>query len=899
MAKLSPMMTEYMQLKENYKDAILFYRLGDFYEMFFEDAILVSKLLELTLTGRDCGLEERAPMCGIPFHAAESYIARLVSKGYKVAICEQVSDVKDKTKSSDLVKRKIVRIITPGTVVDASMLDNSTNNYIASVYLNKENVKVDIKEQAKNWEDINEIRDQILSIKGASIAFSDISTGEFKVEEIKLGGIDALKEINVILNRICPSEIVVNEADKKILKNCDEISHEFLQVLTSYYDYAFEKKGCQEALLGQFDKENLSDVGINLNSVKLIAAGALVIYLADTQKRSLGQINKIENIQEQKFLKLDVASRRNLELTETSRERKRRGSLLWVLDSTSTSMGARLIKNWISNPLQDEKEINLRLNAVEDLVKNLIKRTNLVEDLNKISDIERIGSRIAYGNFSPRDAIQLKNSIENLSEIKSLLSGFSCKKLTAFYEDLDPLKDIFGLLDETIDKDAPAVLNSGGKVIKDGYNAELDEYRSAKDNSKAILDKLETKEKEETGIKNLKICFNKVFGYFIEIPKSQISLVPYRYQRKQTTVNTERYITDELKQVEDKVLNATENAQALQESIFGSVRNYLLENLKRIQKTASILAELDVLLSFATVAMKNNYVKPTISSKIDSIKIVAGRHPVVEQINRQEAFVPNDTYLNSTTDKSLIITGPNMAGKSTYMRQVALITLMAHVGSFVPANEAEIAITDRIFTRVGASDDLAYGQSTFMVEMLEVANILNNATEKSLVILDEIGRGTSTFDGLAIAWAVMEYISNKLSIKTIFSTHYHELTELEGFLRGVKNYKITVKEINDEVVFLRKVVRGGANKSFGIAVANLAGLPKEVITRAKEISVNLENADINRKIAETNLGVMQEAEQIKKSYSDVIGILNDIDVNMLSPLGAFDILVDLVSRVKK
>lgn len=899
MAKLSPMMTEYMQLKENYKDAILFYRLGDFYEMFFEDAILVSKLLELTLTGRDCGLEERAPMCGIPFHAAENYIARLVSKGYKVAICEQVSDVKDKTKSSDLVKRKIVRIITPGTVVDASMLDNSTNNYIASVYLNKENIKVDIKEQAKNWEDINEIRDQILSIKSASIAFSDISTGEFKVEEIKIGGIDALKEINVILNRICPSEIVVSEADKKILKNCDEISHEFLQVLTSYYDYAFEKKGCQEALLSQFDKENLADVGINLNSVKLISAGALVIYLADTQKRSLGQINKIENIQEQKFLKLDVASRRNLELTETSRERKRRGSLLWVLDSTSTSMGARLIKNWISNPLQDEKEINLRLNAVEDLVKNLIKRTNLVEDLNKIADIERIASRIAYGNFNPREALQLKNSLEILPEVKSLLSGFSCKKLAAFYEDLDPLKDIFGLLDETIDKDAPAVLNSGGKVIKDGYNAELDEYRSAKDNSKAILDALEAKEKEETGIKNLKICFNKVFGYFIEIPKSQISLVPYRYQRKQTTVNTERYITDELKQVEDKVLNATENAQALQESIFGSIRNYLLENLKRIQKTASVLAELDVLLSFATVAMKNNYVKPTISSKIDCIKIVAGRHPVVEQINRQEAFVPNDTYLNSTTDKSLIITGPNMAGKSTYMRQVALITLMAHVGSFVPANEAEIAITDRIFTRVGASDDLAYGQSTFMVEMLEVANILNNATEKSLVILDEIGRGTSTFDGLAIAWAVMEYISNKLSIKTIFSTHYHELTELEGFLRGVKNYKITVKEINDEVVFLRKVVRGGANKSFGIAVANLAGLPKEVITRAKEISVNLENADINRKIAETNLGVMQEAEQIKRSYSDVIGILNDIDVNMLSPLGAFDILVDLVSRVKK
>lgn len=894
--KLTTMFQQYYDIKIEYLDTIIMYRLGDFYEMFFEDAETASRILDLTLTGRDCGLEKRAPMCGIPFHAAENYIAKLVANGQKVGICEQLTEPTKK----GLVERGIIRVITPGTVVDDSMLDQKSNNYLCSIYLVKEKIeKQDIKVLARNWENLENSEEQINAIREIGLSYCDISTGEFKIEQINLCKKDALIELNSVLNRLNPSEIILLEEDKKILRDSKVFSPEILSRLQTFYDYAFEINACNEALINQFGAEEIKSTFAKIPSATYMAAGSLTIYLAETQKRSLAQINRISDLQEHKYLKLDASSRRNLEIVETMRERKKRGSLLWVVDHTQTSMGARLLKNWLSLPLQDEKEINARLDSVEDFVNNLIQRQELKEKLNQITDIERIAGRIAYGNFNPKDALSLKQSASVLPEIKNLLGCYNSKKIKYLCDNLDTLEDIYNLIDKAIDDEAPAVYNNSLNVIKKGYNEEFDHYKNAKVYADDLVTKLEAKEKEETGIKNLKILYNKVFGYFIEVTKSQLGLVPFRYTRKQTTTNSERFITAELKTIEDQVLGSAENAQRLQQQLFTEIRNFLLNNIERMQKTAQIVAEIDVLMGFATVAIKNNYCKPKINSKIDHIKIVAGRHPVVEEINKNQSFVPNDTYINTDTDKSIIITGPNMAGKSTYMRQVALITLLAHIGSFVPASSAEICITDRIFTRVGASDDLAYGQSTFMVEMVEVANILNNATSKSLVILDEVGRGTSTFDGLSIAWAVMEYISNKMQIKTIFSTHYHELTELEGFLKGVKNYRITVKEVGDGVVFLRKVVRGGANKSFGVAVAALAGLPKEVITRAKEISTNLEKAEINRKIAETNLSSIEEVENIKKSYSDVIGMLEDVNVNMLTPLAAFDMLVDLVNRVKK
>lgn len=894
--KLTTMFQQYYDIKIEYLDTIIMYRLGDFYEMFFEDAETASRILDLTLTGRECGLEKRAPMCGIPFHAAENYIAKLVANGQKVGICEQLTEPTKK----GLVERGIIRVITPGTVVDDSMLDQKSNNYLCSVYLVKEKIeKQDIKVLARNWENLENSEEQINAIREIGLSYCDISTGEFKIEQIDLCKKDALIELNSVLNRMNPSEIILLEEDKKVLRDSKVFSPEILSRLQTFYDYAFEINACNEALINQFGAEEIKSTFAKIPSATYMAAGSLTIYLAETQKRSLAQINRISDLQEHKYLKLDASSRRNLEIVETMRERKKRGSLLWVVDHTQTSMGARLLKNWLSLPLQDEKEINARLDSVEDFVNNLIQRQELKEKLNQITDIERIAGRIAYGNFNPKDALSLKQSASVLPEIKNLLGCYNSKKIKHLCENLDTLEDIYNLIDKAIDDEAPAVYNNSLNVIKKGYNEEFDHYKNAKVYADDLVTKLEAKEKEETGIKNLKILYNKVFGYFIEVTKSQLGLVPFRYTRKQTTTNSERFITAELKTIEDQVLGSAENAQRLQQQLFTEIRNFLLNNIERMQKTAQIVAEIDVLMGLATVAIKNNYCKPKINSKIDHIKIVAGRHPVVEEINKNQSFVPNDTYINTDTDKSIIITGPNMAGKSTYMRQVALITLLAHIGSFVPASSAEICITDRIFTRVGASDDLAYGQSTFMVEMVEVANILNNATSKSLVILDEVGRGTSTFDGLSIAWAVMEYISNKMQIKTIFSTHYHELTELEGFLKGVKNYRITVKEVGDGVVFLRKVVRGGANKSFGVAVAALAGLPKEVITRAKEISTNLEKAEINRKIAETNLGSIEEVENIKKSYSDVIGMLEDVNVNMLTPLAAFDMLVDLVNRVKK
>lgn len=865
MAGLSNMMRHYLSVKEKYPDCIIFYRLGDFYEMFFEDAVEASKILDLTLTGRDCGLEERAPMCGVPFHAADTYIAKLVENGYKVAICEQLSD----PKKGELVVRDVVRVVTPGTVMDETMLEKDKNNYIASINI-------------KSLE--NE-----LSI---GVAYCDLSTGEFVAEEIENETLRALDELDGTINRIAPSEIFCNTEQIEFLKHLNALKTRNIGRIGQYSTETYPKESVEAILQSQFGV-----VSVKPKSPVGVACASLVSYLKETQKRGLDHVNEIVFSSEKDVMYLDSTTRRNLELTETIRDHKKRGSLLSVLDNTSTCMGGRLFRLWLSSPLQSDSEINKRLDATEEIISNIIVREDVKRLLTKVSDIERIAGRIAYGNFNPKDALSLKQTAAQLPELKELLSKFNSKKLKGFFEEFDSLNDVYDLLDKTISDNAPALLREGN-VIKAGFNKELDECKNAKELAAGWLAELEAKERELTGIKNLRISYNKVFGYFIEVNKSQIANVPYRYQRKQTVANNERYITEDLKIIEEKVENASEKASKLEVEIFTQVRGILLDNLKRIQKTSKILAELDCLLSGAIVAIKNNYCKPKVSNKIHHIKIQAGRHPVVEAVNKTEIFVPNDTFINDDADKTMIITGPNMAGKSTYMRQVALIVLMAHVGLFVPATSAEICITDKIFTRIGASDDVAFGQSTFMVEMVEVANILKNATNKSLALLDEIGRGTSTFDGLSIAWAVMEHISNNMNMKTLFSTHYHELTELEGVLEGVKNYRITVKEFNDEVIFLRKIVRGGANKSFGIAVAKLAGLPSEVISRAKEISKNLENSDLNRHIAEGNEKSEAAISENRNLGANVVGILKDLDINKVTPLSAFEILADLIEKVK-
>lgn len=871
---LSPMMKHYLEIKEKYKDSIIFYRLGDFYEMFFEDAITASKVLDLVLTGRDCGLEQKAPMCGVPFHAADNYIAKLVSEGFKVAICEQLTQ----PRPGKMVERGVVRVITPGMVVDESMLEMSKNNYVMSI-------GIFAKDEEKDIEKENAL--------GAGVAYCDISTGEFVVEEFSGSADGFLQELSELIVRVSPAEIIVKENSYNLLQSLQAIKSNVVEYVGKISVDFFEKDFAIDSLRKQFGESSF------LNAKNLFAnraAGALLKYIQDTQMRGLAHINQIKLSKENAVMQLDINTRRNLELTETIRDRKKKGSLLHVLDHTLTCMGNRLFRTWIMNPLQDDKEINNRLDAVEEIISNIIIRESLQKNLKNITDIERIAGRIAYGNFNPKDALALKKACAEMPIIKEILCGFKTSKLKSFAENFDTLSDIFELLEASIAENSPTLLRDGG-VIKSGFNDELNKLRNAEREASKWLAELELKERELTGIKNLRIAYNRVFGYYIEVNKSQTSNVPYRYQRKQTTVNNERYITDDLKLIEEKVLSANELALKLELDIFEEIRNILLGNLRRIQITSNILAELDCLLSGATVAIKNNYCKPKVSKKIKHIKINAGRHPVVE-IFLKGNFVPNDTFLNCDTDKSMIITGPNMAGKSTYMRQVALITLMAHMGLFVPATSAEIAITDKIFTRIGASDDVAFGQSTFMVEMSEVANILKNATDRSLIVLDEIGRGTSTFDGLSIAWAVMEHITNNMSIKTLFSTHYHELTELEGFLPGVKNYKITIKEFNDEIIFLRKIVRGGANRSFGIAVAKLAELPDEVIERAKEISNNLEKADINRQITESNLSHHDNFEEVKQSSSQIVGILKDIDINKITPLSAFEILADLKQKVR-
>ena len=857
---LSPMMQQYVLTKEKYKDAILLYRLGDFYEMFFEVAVTASKELDLTLTGKMCGLDERAPMCGIPYHAIDGYLAKLIEKGYKVAICEQLTEPK---KGVKLVERDVVRVITPGTLIDSNLLDDKKNNYILSACLDG-------------------------GIVG--VAYTDISTGIIYLAE------QNLNQFNDLLVRVRPSEIICN---KNLAEIADTLLATKLQIIPNFQVRAFENfdfDECYKTLTNQIDKKEL--IGLTDKKQTIISAGILINYLLETQKRSLSHINTISYIQDSEFMAIDSNTRRNLELTETIKDRKKRGSLLWLLDKTQTSMGSRCLRTYIEQPLYDEKLINQRLNGVEELVKSIVVRDALTSLLGSVYDIERLCGKVSYNNLTPKDTIALKNSLSVLPEIKEKLSGFKSTILKNIAKDIYDYSSIYSMLDSAIVENPPYVLKDGG-FIKKGYSKELDDICNISTVGKTWLATLEADEREKTGIKNLKIGYNSVFGYYIEVSKGQVDQVPYRYQRKQTIANAERYITDELKEMENKILHAEEQKITLEIKLFNEIREVLLENVSAMQKTARQIAVLDALLSLAIVACEKNYCKPQVSSSINSIEIVNGRHPVVEALLKNEDFIPNDTFLNNTDSRTMIITGPNMAGKSTYMRQVALITLMAHIGSFVPAQKANIALTDKIFTRVGASDDLAFGQSTFMVEMSEVSNILKQATNNSLIVLDEVGRGTSTFDGLSIAWSVMEYLSKTLKAKTLFATHYHELTELEGLLEGVKNYRINVKEFNDTIIFLRKIVRGGANKSFGIEVAKLAGLPENVITRAKEILHTLEENEINKNSSLTQLNETTETKKYQKAVMEVGNILKDVNVETLTPLNAFDLILQLKEKLNK
>ena len=864
---LSPMMQQYLQTKDKYSDSILFFRLGDFYEMFFEDAKLCSKLLDLTLTGKDCGVEERAPMCGIPYHAAESYIAKLVDMGYKVAICEQTTVP---TKGNKIVERDVVRIVTPGTVIDSNMLEENKNNYIMCAYFNNSQL---------------------------GVSYVDISTGIMYLTEFLEE--NALSQFNDLLIQVQPKEILYNSDFSEIIPNLSAIKLGIGFVNGNYDDSKFELNCANEMVLNQFGKEEIKQKGAHGKSLAISSCGALLNYLLETQKRSLNHINTINVVETSNFMHLDANTRKNLELTESNnRDRKKKGSLLWLLDKTKTNMGARTLRSYVEQPLYNEQLINKRLNAVEELCKNIIIRENLANLLSNVYDIERLCGKVSYGNLSPKDCIALLRSLKQLPNIKSKLESFNSSLLKEIYNNIFDYSEIVNLLDSAIIEDPPFKTSDGG-FIKNGFNKELDDVRNISTVGKTWLAGLEAKEKQETGIKNLKIAFNKVFGYYIEVTKSQLNLVPFRYQRKQTTVNSERFITDELKEIEDKILNAQDKCLELELKLYEDIKNVLKQNIVAMQQTARHIGVLDALLSLANVACVNNYCKPTVKKNVNKIEIVDGRHPVVEAILKDEDFVPNNTLLDDNENRTMIITGPNMAGKSTYMRQVALITLMAHIGSFVPAKSATISLTDRIFTRVGASDDLAFGQSTFMVEMSEVSNILKNATNNSLIILDEVGRGTSTFDGLSIAWSVMEYISKTLKAKTLFATHYHELTELEGMLDGVKNYRINVKEFNNSIIFLRKIVRGGANKSFGIEVASLAGIPKDVVNRAREILHTLEENEINTHSNLRDLGDAKENHEKIKANNEVVSILKDIDVNTLSPLQAFDTLINLINIVKK
>lgn len=865
-ATLTPMMQQYLLIKNQHEDCLLFYRLGDFYELFFEDAITASRELELTLTARNSGNGERAPMCGVPHHSATGYINRLIERGYKVAICEQLTDPAE---SKGLVERDVVRIITPGTVIEESMLDDKQNNYIAALCLENGTV----------------------GLSGA-----DVSTGEFFVNQY---GPDELPDkLLAELSRIMPTEILVNEAFLLHVQGHESLRQQFQVPLHARLS-GWDAQSAHRVLERHFKTANLEALGIATLPQATAAAGALLQYLNETQRNSLEHIQRIQVLKEQPAMLLDAATRANLEINQTLRGKGRRGSLVGLLDKTATAMGARRLRAMLDQPLQDKAAINARLDAVEELFSSLVLREGLQDQLKNMYDIERLGSRIAYGTVNPRDALSLSQACQKLPAIKTLLlSARSAVQLKSLGKDLDALEDIAQLLSGTLVDDPPISTQEGG-IIREGVNTELDRLRDAARHGREWIAELELKEREQTGIKNLRINYNRVFGYYIEVTKSYLDQVPYRYTRKQTLANAERYVTPELKQMEEDILGADEKSTRMEAQIFQNVRDTLKGELHRITRTARMLGELDALCSLAIVAAANGYVRPQLNEQ-GRIEIIDGRHPVVEK-TLSDAFVPNDTHLNMDDSHMLIITGPNMAGKSTYMRQVALITLMAHIGSFVPAKRADISLVDRIFTRVGASDDLSRGQSTFMVEMTEVANILRHATPRSLIILDEIGRGTATFDGLSIAWAVVEYIckSHLSGAKTLFATHYHELSELEGRLKGVCNYSIAVKEYGDQVLFLRKILRGGADKSFGIQVARLAGLPQEVLSRAWDILSLLEDADINRVPTEEILGVpeaekkVEQLSLIRTPMEELLDAISSIDVMNTSPIRALEELEKL------
>lgn len=881
MAEFSPMMQHYLATKEEYKDCILFYRLGDFYEMFFDDALVVSKELELTLTGKDCGQEERAPMCGIPYHAAEGYLNRLVANGHKVAICEQVEDPKQ---AKGIVKREVIQIVTPGTNLNTQALDESKNNYLMSIVYLGENI-------------------------GVSIA--DFSTGDYYVTELKSGS-ELLDEIN----KFVPSEIIANEYFSMSGIDLAAVNEKLGIAMSTLEGWYFDEDTCVKKLLEHFKVGILDGLGLRDYSVGVIAAGALLLYLYEMQKGSVAHITSITPYTIGKYMLIDSSSRRNLELVETMREKQKKGSLLWVLDKTKTAMGARELRSMIEQPLISKEDILRRQQAVEELNSNAIDREEIREYLNPVYDLERIMTKISCHSANPRDLIAFRNSLEMLPHIKRIVGEMKSELYRDIYDRLDDLQDIYSLIDSAIVEEPPITVREGG-IIKEGFSKEADELRNAKTQGKEWLTQLETREKEATGIKNLKVKYNKVFGYYLEVTNSFKSLVPENWVRKQTLTNAERYTTDELKKLEDVILGAEDKLYSLEYDLFNQVRDTIAEEVRRIKATAKAIAQTDVFAALSVVAQQNNYVKPSINEK-GIIDIKNGRHPVVEKMIRNDMFVANNTYLDNAKNRISIITGPNMAGKSTYMRQTALIVLMAQIGSFVPAEEADIGIVDRIFTRVGASDDLASGQSTFMVEMTEVANILRNATQKSLLILDEIGRGTSTFDGLSIAWAVVEYIANTkiLGAKTLFATHYHELTELEGTLDGVNNYCIAVKENGDDIVFLRKIVKGGADKSYGIQVAKLAGVPDSVIERAKELVRDLSDADISQK-AKDIAQYSKKSEKVSESYKkvddlevkqmslfdtvnndDIIEDIKQLDISNMTPIDALNTLYKLQGRVK-
>ncbi len=874
MPKVTPMLQQYLEIKEKYKDCILFYRVGDFYEMFFEDATTASKVLEITLTGKSFGQPERAPMCGVPFHSCDPYINKLVENGYRVAICEQVEDP---SQAKGIVKRDVIRVVTPGTNVSDQSMDESKNNYLMSVFCQNSQF---------------------------GIAVCDLSTGEFRTTQLNSQE-DLLDEIN----KFQPSEIICNDAFCICGIDFDFIKDKIGTTMTPVASYYFEEEHCKKLLLDQYHLMNLEGTGVTEYPFGVIASGSLIQYLRETQKNSLEHLREIVPYSTSSYMVLDTATRRNLELCETMREKNKRGSLLWVLDKTKTAMGARMLRKMVEQPLIKKSEITQRLDAVEMLVDNVMAREEIREYMNGIYDLERLTMRISFRSANPRDLIAFKNSLRYLPYIKDILGQFSKGILHHLGQDLDPLEDLWELLEGSIEEDPPIVIREGG-IIKDGYDEEIDYLKKAKTEGKTWLAELEEREKEKTGIKNLRVKYNKVFGYYIEVTNSYKDLVPDYYIRRQTLTNAERYVTEELSELAHTIMGAEDKLYAMEYDVFVSIREHLAEQIARIQKTASAISWLDAFASLALVAERNQYVRPAINQR-GTVEIKDGRHPVVEQMMKGDLFVANDTLLDHKKNRVNIITGPNMAGKSTYMRQTALIVLMAQIGSFVPAKSANIGLVDRIFTRVGASDDLASGQSTFMVEMSEVANILRHATKDSLLILDEIGRGTSTYDGLSIAWAVVEFIANSAlsGAKTLFATHYHELTELEGKLPGINNYSIAVQEKGDTIIFLRKIIKGSANHSYGIQVAKLAGVPDSVIERAKEIAKELEQTDITLHIKD--LGKREkEEEPVQLSLFDTMGImpvelkesavermLKEADLSNMTPIAALNFLYELQQKL--